>query len=423
MIRTLLTSVAALGLATAPALAETFVICGETVWTGTAQGVIENGIVVIEDDRIVSVGGAGTEVPDGATEITAAWVTPGLIAAFSQTGLVEVDAEDSTNDTAAAMSGFSAALNAADGFNPDATAIDVTRIEGFTRLVVAPDTGNSLFAGQGFVADASGDLDTELDEKVFAFIKLGEAGAGLAGGSRQSAMTLLRAALDDARSYPARYITQNDGAVLNRVDAQALAPAARGQQLILVQASRASDLNAIMDLAEDEPSLNFVIVGADEAWRVAPRLAETGIPVIIDAFSNLPASFEKLAATSENAARLAEAGATFAIANVGDGSHQARLATQLAGNAVANGLSFDDAMIALTSAPADIFGLTGFGRLAPGAHADVVAWDGDPLEIVSSPVAVIIDGEQQSMESRQTRLRDRYLNLDESERPHAYTRP
>ena len=144
MIRTLLTSVAALGLATAPALAETFVIRGETVWTGTAQGVIENGIVVIEDDRIVSVGGSGTEVPDGATEITAAWVTPGLIAAFSQTGLVEVDAEDSTNDTAAAMSGFSAALNAADGFNPDATAIDVTRIEGFTRLVVAPDTGNCL---------------------------------------------------------------------------------------------------------------------------------------------------------------------------------------------------------------------------------------------------------------------------------------
>lgn len=423
MIRTLLTSVAVLGLATAPAFADTIVVRGETVWTGTAQGTIENGVVVIEDNRIVTVGGAGTEVPEGATEISAAWVTPGLVASFSQTGLVEVGAEDSTNDAQAAMSKFSAALNAADGFNPDATAIDVTRIEGFTRLVVSPDTGNTLFAGQGFIADASGDLDTDIEDRAFTFIRLGEAGAGLAGGSRQSAMAVLRAALDDARSYPARYITQNDGAVLNRVDAQALAPAARGQQPILIQASRASDLNAIMDLAEEEPSLDLVIVGAQEAWRVAPRLAELEIPVIINPFDNLPASFESLAATSENAARLADAGVTFAIANIGDGSHQARLATQLAGNAVANGLSFDDALAALTSAPADMFGMTGFGRLAPGAHADVVAWDGDPLEVVSGPVAVIIDGERQSLESRQTRLRDRYLSLDESERPRAYTRP
>ena len=92
MIRTLLTSVAALGLAAAPAYADTFVIRGETVWTGTAQGMIENGVVVIEDDRIVTVGGADTEVPGGATEISAEWVTPGLIASFARTGLVEVDA-------------------------------------------------------------------------------------------------------------------------------------------------------------------------------------------------------------------------------------------------------------------------------------------------------------------------------------------
>ena len=423
MIRTLFASVAAIGLTAAPALAETIVLRGETVWTGTAQGTIQNGVVVIEDDRIVTVGGENTEVPDGATEISAAWVTPGLIAAFSRTGLVEVSAEDSTNDTMAANSKFSTSLNAADGFNPDATAVDITRIEGFTRLVVAPNTGNTILAGQGFVADTSGDLDADIDAQAFSFIKLGESGAGLAGGSRQSAMAMLRAALDDARTYPARYLTHNEGAALNRLDALSFSTAARGQQLMVIQASRASDLNAVMDLAEEYPNLDIVIVGADEAWRVADRLAIMDIPVIINAFSNLPSSFEQLAATSENAARLADAGVTFAIANIGDESHQARLATQLAGNAVANGLSFNDALAALTTAPADIFGLTGFGRLAPGAHADVVAWDGDPLEVVSSPTAVIIAGEAQSLESRQTRLRDRYLSLDESERPRAYSRP
>ncbi len=423
MIRRLATALAAASVLALPAFAQALVVRGETVWTGTEQGTISNGVVVIEDGRITAVGGAGTAIPDGATIISSEWVTPGLISAFSRTGLVEVGAEDSTNDTLAAATTYSVALNAADGFNPDATPIDVTRIEGFTRLVVAPDTGNSMFAGQGFIADTSGDLDSELTERAFTFIALGEAGAGLSGGSRQAAMVRLRAAFDDVRSFRARYIAHNEGNALNRVDAQAFTPAVRGEQLILIQAHRASDLNAIMDFAEEEPSLRIAIVGGDEAWRVAPRLASLEIPVIVDTFSNLPSSFEHLGATAENAARLVEAGVTIAIVHLGDNSHQARLATQVAGNAVANGLDFDDALAALTTGPADIFGMTGYGRLVPGARADVVAWDGDPLEVVSAPVAVIIDGDVQSLESRQTRLRDRYLSLDESERPHAYARP
>ncbi|MAN47088.1 MAG: amidohydrolase [Hyphomonas sp.] len=423
MRKSLATALAAFTCLTAPALADTYVVRGENVWTGTSQGTIKNGVVVIEDDRITAVGGASTAVPDGASEISAKWVTPGLISAYSQTGLVELGAEDPTNDAMAAASAYSISLNAADGFNPDATAIDVTRIEGFTRLAVAPQTGNTMFGGQGFIADTSGDLDTPLKEKAFTVIALGEAGAGLTGGSRASAMATLKAALDDGRAYPARYIANTEGDALKRLDAQAFSQAARGQQLIMVRAHRASDLNAVMDLAEEQPNLKFVIVGADEGWRVAPRLAELDIPVIVDAFSNLPSSFERLAATSENASRLAEAGVTFAIANVGDSVEQARLASQIAGNAVANGLDFDDALAALTVAPAEIFNMTGYGTLAPGGHADVVAWDGDPLEVTSSPVAVIIDGETQSLESRQTRLRDRYLNLDESERPMAYHKP
>lgn len=423
MIRRFATVLAAAGLMAMPALAQTLVVRGETVWTGTSQGTISDGVVVIDNGRITAVGGPDTAVPDDATVVSADWVTPGLISAFSRTGLVEVGAEDSTNDSAASAAGYSAALNAADGFNPDATPVDVTRIEGFTRIAVAPASGTSLFAGQGFIADTTGDLDGEVQERAFAVIELGESGAALAGGSRQAMMAFLRAAIDDARSYRTRYIASNEGNALNRVDAEALAPAARGQQLILVRAHKASDLNAIMDLAEEDGSLRFAIVGGDEAWRVAPRLASLDIPVILDAFSNLPATFEQLGATSENAARLVDAGVRIAIVHLGDNSHQARLATQVAGNAVANGLSHDDALSALTTGPADIFGMSGYGRLAPGAPADVVAWDGDPLEVTSSPVSVIIGGDVQSLESRQTRLRDRYLNLDESDRPLAFVRP
>lgn len=418
MIRPLILGLAALALVSA-ATAQPVAVIGERVWTGTSQGTLENGVVVIDGGRIVSV---GTVIPEGAAEVRAEWVTPGLISAFSRTGLAEVSGERATNDISGSNAAYTAALNAADGFNPDASPIAVTRIEGFTRLAVAPDAQARLFAGQGFLADTSGEPGSVFRQRAFAFIVLGERGAALSGGSRPSAWAALRGAFDDVRFFAARYMTHNEGNVLTRMDAQALMPAVRGEQLILIEARRASDLEAIMNFREENPGLRIAIVGADEGWRVADRLAAMKIPVIIDAFSNLPASFSQLAATSENAARLTAAGVTVAIANISDNSHQDRIAVQIAGNAVANGLSFDDAMRSLTSAPAEIFGMTGLGVLAPGARADVVAWDGDPLEVTSAPSAIFIDGVEQSLESRQTKLRDRYLSLDESHRPLAYRR-
>jgi imidazolonepropionase-like amidohydrolase len=404
MIRRLLLSFAAL--AVSPfAAAQPIAIYGDTVWTGTSQGTITDGMVVIDNGRIVSVGPASGGAPSGATEVRAQWVTPGLISAFSRTGLSEVSGVDDANDSGAGSSPFSAALNAADGFNPEATAIAVTRLDGFTRLAVAPEAQSALFGGQGFLADTSGLPGSIFRERVFAFVVLGERGA-----------------FDDVRFFGARYMTHNEGNVLTRMDAQALMPAVKGDQLILFQASRASDLAAIMDFKEQNPSLRVAIVGADEGWMVAGRLAELDIPVIVDAFSNLPSSFSQLAATSENAMRLSQAGVTVAIVNLDNDSHLARLATQIAGNAVANGMDFDDAMRALTTAPAEIFGMTGLGILAPGARADVVAWDGDPLEVTSAPKAVYIDGDAQPMQSRQTKLRDRYRTLDESQRPMAFKR-
>lgn len=419
MIRRILLSLTILTAAPA-ALAEPVAVYGKSVWTGASQGTITDGVVVIDNGRVMSVGPASTPVPAGAKEVRAEWVTPGLISAFSRTGIAEVSGVDDTNDAGAGGSHFSAALDAADGFNPDATAIGVTRLAGFTRLAVAPQARATLFGGQGFLANTSGDADSVFRDRAFAFIVLGENGASLAGGSRPASWTTLRGAFDDVRFFGARYMSHNEGNVLTRMDAQALMPAVKGDQLILFQARRASDLNAVMDFAEANPSLRIAIVGADEGWRVADRLASLDIPVMVDSFSNLPASFSQLAATGENAKRLAEAGVTVAIVNLDNDDHLAHLASQIAGNAVANGMAFDDAMRALTTAPAEIYGMTGLGVLAPGARADVVAWDGDPLEVTSAPTAVYIDGEAQSMVSRQTELRDRYRTLDESQRPLAY---
>lgn len=414
-------ALAALTLA-APVFAETVAITGGTVWTGTQDAPIENGVVLIVDDKVVAVGNSRLSVPSNATVIDAdgGWITPGIFVPFSRTGLVEVGAEATTNDTSAQEGKYSAALNAADSFNPSATTIDVTRIEGVTRIAVAPANGNSIFAGRGFVADTSGGADSITRESVFQLLSLGENGAGISGGSRSAAWATLRAAIDDAVNFTGRYITSPHGAALNRVDAEALAPAARGQQLLLVRMHRASDIRRLIEMQADYPALNVAIVGATEGWIVADELAEAGIPVIIDPFDNLPASFEQLGATSHNAERLIDAGVVTAFAHLGNDAHQSRLVLQSAGNAVANGVSRGDAMRSITTVPADIFGFSDLGRLSSGAIADIVVWDGDPLEITSAPTHVLIDGEEQSIESRQTLLRDRYLSLEGGDLPLAY---
>ena len=75
----------------------------------------------------------------------------------------------------------------------------------------------------------------------------------------------------------------------------------------------------------------------------------------------------------------------------------------------------------MTVNPARIFGAEGqYGQLTPGAAADVVVWTGDPLEPLSRPTAVFIDGREQPLTSRQTELRDRYLGGGEGARPVAY---
>ncbi|MEM7329274.1 MAG: amidohydrolase family protein [Pseudomonadota bacterium] len=418
----LLTSAAALGML-ASAAAQDIAIVNAKVWTGTDSGTLENATVYISDGTIQGLG-VNYAPPSGTAIINADgnWVTPGIIAAFSRVGTVEVGAEDSTNDTSAGGSPFSVALRAADGFNPAATPVDVTRIEGVTRIAVAPANGGSLIAGQGFVADTSGDDDSISDARAFVYINLGEGGAGLAGGSRPAAWAALRGAFADARGYPARFMAHNEGDTLTRADAQAFGSAVRGQQLILIAAHRASDLRLVMDLKTENPNLNLAIVGADEGWLVADELAQANIPVIIDPFSNLPASFSQLGATSRNAERLIAAGVPTAFAHMGNSGHQSRLVLQSAGNAVANGVSFDDAMAAMTVVPAAIFDLESAGSIVRGNTADLVIWDGDPMDVTSAPRAVFIDGQAQSLESRQTKLRDRYLNLDETDKPLAYKR-
>lgn len=408
------TTLAALVLAAAlvtPAAAETVLIDNGRIVTNGAGGIIENGDVLIVDGRISAVG-ANINAPRGARVIEAngAFVTPGAFAAMSEVGLSEISGSGAPNDANVSGELISAAADAGRAFNPNVTAIPVTRIEGVTRAAIAPSANGSIFDGRGALVSMSGEPDSVFRERAFMVVELGETGAGRTGGSRAALWPAFEAALRDAREYPTRYRSGQGGAVLNEIDAQALQPYARGQGLFLVNVESAADIRRLIRFKRANPSLRFVIHGGAEAWQVADELARSGIPVILDPLANLPDRFERLSARLDNAVLLNQAGVRFAIAP-GPGSvdaHQARLVLQLAGNAVANGLPWDVAFAAVSRTPAEIFGASNLGRLERNYIADVVIWDGDPLQVTSAPTAVFIEGVQQSLTSRQTQLRDRY---------------
>lgn len=395
-----------------PALAETVLIQHGHVVTNSAAGVLQDGDVLIVDGRIASVG-VDIAAPRGARVIDARgqWVTPGAFAAMSEIGLSEISGSGAPNDADIEGDLVAAAADAGRAFDPQVTAVAVTRMEGVTRAAIAPSETKSMFGGRGALVALDGGADSVFRPSAFMIVELGETGATRTGSSRASLWPAFEAALRDAREYPGRYRSGQGGAVLNELDAEALAPFARGQGLFLVHIESAADIRRLIAFKQHNPGLRFVIHGGAEAWQVAAELARAQIPVILDPLSNLPDRFERLSARLDNALLLRNAGVRIAIAPQPGtvDAHQARLALQLAGNAVANGLAWADAFAAITTGPADIFGVGDrLGRLERGYEADVVVWDGDPLEVMSAPTAVFIAGAEQPMVSRQTRLRDRY---------------
>ena len=435
MKRLLTLAASALALASSPAAAQDFVIANATVVTGDGSEPIEDGVVIVEGGRVVYAGasdGRSFET-DQVLDVNDAWVTPGMFAMPTTLGLWDVGAVSESNDTRAGGAPFSASLDVAPIVNPGSQHILVSRSAGITRAATTMLPAGSIFAGQGAIIDLDGDANPIMRPRAFQMVALGEGGGRLAGGSRASSFLLFRAALREARELSGSggtpqttEITIDDEVLLGRFDAEALIPVLNGTQKLYVAVDRASDIRSVLALKTEFSSLDIVLVGAGEGWMVANEIAAAGVPVIADALDDLPESFEVLAATQSNVGRMMRAGVTVGIsANSGTNP---RNMPQAAGNLVAlgripgaSGLTWGEAFAAISSVPAAIAGYEGrAGVLAPGAYGDVVIWDGDPLEVGSVPTRVFIGGVEQDLTSHQSRLRERYRDLDESDLPKAY---
>lgn len=422
-------------LAAAPALAAPIAITGAAAHTARGEEVIQNATIIIDNGRITAIG-AGLPVPAGARVIDAKGkpVTPGIISAAGEIGLTEVGGVRETNDGGARQSPFSAALDMAGAINPASLHIPIYRMAGITRAAAVPDAGGGVFGGQGALVSLAASGPTVTRARAFQYLEMGENGARLAGGSRPAAFAELTNLLDSAKrlaANPAASVGGEDsGSLANRRDVEALLPVLSGVQPLLVHAERASDIVEVLKLKTRYPALRPVLVGAREAWLVAAQIARAGVPVITHSLYDLPDDFESLAASRNNLGHLQAAGVTVVLGPLGGigGTTPVNLPSY-AGNAVAQGtipggkgLTRGQALASITANPARVFGMADTGTLEVGKRADVVLWDGDPLELTSTPTAVWIDGAAQPMTSRQTELAQRYKALGRTDLPLQYPR-
>ena len=408
--------------------AQVIAITGGTVYPVSGPK-IENGTVLIRDGKIAAVG-AGVAIPEGARRIDARgkWVTPGLIHALTSLGLGEGGSPEFSggysDGRARGADGIAATFDAWRGINPANTFIAPTRQEGVTSV--------GVIGGGGMIGGRTALIDLVEATSAIAMLRkaptamLGGFGSPSAGtGARDEYWDKWRRLLDDVKAYQTRRAAYETGSTrtfeTTQANLEALIPVVTGQLPLMLDVDRASDILAALEFAK-QYNLRLWLANASEGWMVATEIAAAKVPVFVGAMSDIPTSFEALGQRRENAAMLRAAGVTVVLVGIGTSGgvdFNVRNIRQEAGNAVAYGLSWDDALRAVTLTPAEVMGVGGsVGSLQVGRDANVVVWSGDPFEFSTRAEHVFVQGRTFDTKSRQQQLTERYLTL-----PPSYRRP
>ncbi len=420
---------AGLALAATAAAAQEVLIRNAKVHTAGPQGTLEGADVLVSGGVVRAVG-PGLAAPAGAQVVDARGrsLTPTLFGGITEIGLEEVSAEESTVDASLALGVETKEMTVRPEFdvtlayNPASVLVPVARVEGigWTLLGAGSTLGGSIIGGQGGVVRLDGSADP-VGPRVL-FVRLGSNASGLTGKSRAAQWMLLDQLIDEARG---RIGADSNMALLTPAGRRTLLRYLDDGGRVVVGVDRAADIRQLLRWSKRQ-NVRIAIAGGSEAWMLAADLAAAKVPVFVNPLDDLPSSFDAIHSSFGNAARLAAAGVPVGF-TLGD-SHNARKVRQLAGNAVAHGLPWDQGLAGLTSVPAQAFGVADrMGRIAPGQRADLVLWSGDPLEVSTVALQVWMDGRAIEMRSRQTELRDRYLHpqrpREQGGLPRAYPLP
>ena len=399
---------------------QTTVIKGGEIHTGLNQESFV-GDILIEGDTILEVSTnplKGDIVVDATNKI----ITPGVIAPDTQIGILEIGAISETRDGDSEM--YSMGFSVYDAINPNSTLIPWNRSNGVTSAITLPDFNWDPLSGMAsFLL-----LDGSLRVNGMADVALtGEIGA-VSSGSRAESLILLRdllefaSVLDEKDMASPKKISEaiEDFEIAELMDLQprdviALYNLLNNNLPLIIKTNRASDILKLIDI-KNLYELNLILMSAQEAELVKGDIAKNNIPVIVNPFDNIPDSFDELASNIRIAASLEEAGIKVMFSE--SRTHNYHLIRQGAGNAVANGMSYTGAIMALTSNVAKSFNIPDRGLLQNGMKADIVVWEDDPLEPSTFPVKVFINGNDMDLTTRSSRLTERYV--DKRDLPNTY---
>ena len=396
---------------------ETTLIENATIYDGI-KNIPYQGNILIENDTIKKVSSAKMQA-DFVIDASGMIVTPGIIGTDTNIGIVEIGALSVTRDDSSEI--YSIGFSIHDAFNPKSTLIPWNRSNGVTSALSLPQGTASPIGGLGsfFVLDGEHDITSKKDIVMI----------GGVGGSGSSSRAETFAVMDDLLSFASGL----NGADLDDIsetiekspiaefmelhprDVKALSRLVNNNLPLIISTHRASDILKLIELKE-KYDLNLIIKGAQDASLVAPQIAASGIPLIINPIDNIPGSFDELASNIQMASRLEEKGINLMFNT--PRSHNFHLVRQGAGVAVANGMSYEGAIKAITSTPAKVFNIDKRGEIKAGYFADIVVWDADPLEPSSMPEYLFINGKSIDLTSRSSRLRDRYTS--QPDKPNTY---
>jgi imidazolonepropionase-like amidohydrolase len=396
--------------------AETIAIVHAKAWTLTdgSSGPVEDATIVIRDGRFESL--AAKAAPPADARVVDAHghvVTPGLMDANTHLGLVEVSSLEETRDYDVDSGPLGAAFDVQYGLNANSVLLPGVLADGLTRAVTSPaSASDAALFGMGAALRVAPGADILDRAQVALYAGIGGGAAKKGGGSRSAQWQLLRNAFEEGRSYAPKSAGPPRDQLQNSINVAALHAALEKRMPLALQVSRESDIRQAVRLADDY-HMPLIVLGGAEAWRCAELLAAHKVAVVVDPEADLPFNFDELGARADSAAILQRAGVTIAFTVSGNTIHLSHNAgeavREAAGLAVANGLPYGEALKALTINPARVFGIGDhYGSMARGLDADLVIWNGDPLEPSTTPDLVLSKGVEASLVTRQTLLRDRY---------------
>lgn len=378
---------------------EEILLKNATIHTATNQGSLENSDILIRDGYIVRIGENISSSSAIVVNLSGKEVSPGLIAPLSQLGIVEIGLVPETRDDTSNI--YSAGLSIDSAFNPSSTLIPYNLTGGVTLTLTSPSS-SGLFSGMTSVFSLSGSLEESLVASNIAL------SANISGGedSKAAKILLLEDSLDIASSMWRAWSPLPKNSYYSPRDLRAIKRVLKREIPLVVKANRASDILALIDLSKRK-KIDLVIFGAAEGWRVAQQIASAKVPVIIQPIDNIPHSFNELGARLDNAYLLHSEGVKILISS--PETHNSYLSRQGAGIAVSYGLPWKEALKGLTKNISEVFKLNKRGAIQEGYIADIIIWDGDPLEVTSFVDGVYLSGKKYPVENRSMRLKERYL--------------